>query len=61
MIRSYGDNRTGRFARGERIRQFEVFRRQAEKTVDRLDATVVLGDIARFLLQQCGGREKGYL
>ena len=34
--------------RGERIRQFESFRRQAEKTLDRLDASVVLGDIARF-------------
>jgi proteic killer suppression protein len=48
MIRSYGDNRTARFARGERVRQFEAFRRQAEKTLDRLDAATVLGDIARF-------------
>jgi proteic killer suppression protein len=48
MIRSFGDNRTARFARGERIRQFESFRRQAERTVDRLDAALVLGDIARF-------------
>jgi toxin HigB-1 len=48
MIRSYGDNRTARFAHGARIRQFEALRRQAEKTLDRLDAAVVLGDIARF-------------
>lgn len=48
MIRSYGDNRTARFARGERIRQFEAFCRQAEKTLDRLDAAVILGDIVRF-------------
>ena len=42
------NNRTARFANGGRIRQFEAFRRQAEKTLDRLDAAVVLGDIARF-------------
>jgi proteic killer suppression protein len=48
MIRSYGDTRTARFAHGERIRQFEAFRRQAEKTLDRLDAAIALGDIARF-------------
>ncbi len=48
MIRSYGDKRTARFASGERVRQFEAFRRQAEKTLDRLDAATVLGDIALF-------------
>jgi toxin HigB-1 len=48
MIRSYGDARTARFARGERVRQFESFRRQAEKTLDRLEAATVLGDVARF-------------
>lgn len=48
MIRSYGDTRTARFARGDRIRQFEPFRRQAEMRLDRLDAATVLGDLARF-------------
>ena len=48
MIRSYGDNRTARFARGERVRQFEPLRRQAEKTLDRLDAATGIGDVARF-------------
>ena len=48
MIRSYGDTRTARFARGERVRQFEPFRRQAETRLDRLDAATVLGDIAKF-------------
>ncbi len=48
MIRSYGDSRTAHFARGERVGQFEAFRRQAEKTPDRLDATILLGDIAKF-------------
>ena len=48
MIRSYGDSRTARFARGERVAQFAAFRRQVEKTLDRLEAAVVLGDIAKF-------------
>ena len=48
MIRGYGDSRTARFARGERVRQFELFRRQAEKTLDRLDAATVPGDVAGF-------------
>jgi toxin HigB-1 len=48
MIRSYGDSGTARFARGERVRQFKPFRRQAEIRLDRLDAASVLGDIAKF-------------
>lgn len=48
MIRSYSDRRTARFARGERVKEFEAFRRQAEKALDRLDAAAVLGDVARF-------------
>jgi proteic killer suppression protein len=48
MIRSYGDTRTARFARGERVRQFAAFCRQAETRLDRLDAASVLGDVAKF-------------
>ncbi len=48
MIRSYGETRTARFARGERVKQFEPFRRQAETRLDRLDAATMLGDIAKF-------------
>ncbi len=48
MIRGYGDGRTERFAKGERVKQFEPFRRQAEGTPDRLDAATSLGDIANF-------------
>jgi proteic killer suppression protein len=33
---------------GERVKLLEAFRRQAEKTLDRLDAAVILGDVARF-------------
>jgi len=48
MILSYRDARTARFAAGERVKQFESFRRQAEKVLDRLDAAISLADIARF-------------
>ena len=48
MIRSYGDDRTEKFAKGQRIKSFESFRRQAEKTLDRLDAAMGLRDIANF-------------
>ena len=48
MIRGYGDRATERFVRGERVRQFESFRRQAEKTLDRLDMAVSLKDVANF-------------
>jgi proteic killer suppression protein len=48
MILGYGDNRTERFAAGERVKQFEPFRRQAEKTLDRLDPAISVGDIANF-------------
>ena len=48
MIRSYGDHRTEKFAKGQRVKQFEPFRRQAEKTLDRLDAATGLSDVANF-------------
>jgi toxin HigB-1 len=48
MIRGYGNNRTAKFARGQRVKPFESFRRQAEKVLDRLEAAAHLGDIANF-------------
>jgi proteic killer suppression protein len=48
MIRSFGDRRTRRFALGARTKQFEAFRRQAEKTLDRLEAATSLRDVANF-------------
>jgi len=48
MIRSFGDSRTERFAKGRRVKTFEPIRRQAEKTLDRLDAASGLTDIANF-------------
>jgi proteic killer suppression protein len=46
MIRSYRDPSTERFAAGERIRQWESFREQAEKRLRILDAATSLADLA---------------
>ena len=48
MIQSYGDSRTKKFSRGERVKQFDSFRRQAERALDRLEAANGLADIANF-------------
>jgi plasmid maintenance system killer protein len=48
MIQSYGDAETRRFARGAQTRKFEAFRRQLEKTLDRLDAAAGLRDMVNF-------------
>jgi len=64
MIRSYGDSRTRKFAKGQRIKQFEPFRRAAEKVLDRLDAATTLQDVANFpghrLKKLKGGRAGTY-
>jgi toxin HigB-1 len=44
MIKSYGDKDTERLASGGKIRQWEPFRRQAEKRLRILDAATSLGD-----------------
>jgi proteic killer suppression protein len=46
MIRSYRGKDTERLAAGERVRQWEPFRRQAEKRLRILDAATSLGDLA---------------
>ncbi len=45
MIQSYRDKRTREFAEGKRVREFEAFRRQAEKRLDILDAATSLADL----------------
>ena len=45
MIVSYRDNKTERFARGEFIKQFSAFARQAEVRLDRLEAATSLKDL----------------
>jgi proteic killer suppression protein len=46
MIRSYRDKETERFADGESVRQWEPFRRQAEKRLRILDSAGSLSDLA---------------
>jgi proteic killer suppression protein len=46
MILSYRDKRTQRFAKGEHVREFSGFQRQAEVRLDRLEAATSLKDLA---------------
>lgn len=46
MIVSYRDKRTERFAKGEVVKEFSGFARQAETRLDRLEAAATLQDIA---------------
>jgi len=46
MIVGYRDKKTGRFANGERVKEFTGFARQAEERLDRLDAATGLKDLA---------------
>jgi len=46
MIISYGDSNTERFAKGERVKEFSGFARQAEIRLDRLEAATSLKDLA---------------
>ncbi|MBV8842421.1 MAG: type II toxin-antitoxin system RelE/ParE family toxin [Bryobacterales bacterium] len=62
MIRSYGDKDTERLAAGEKVRQWEPFRRQAEKRLRILDAATSLGDLAALnsnRLEVLKGNRKG--
>ena len=62
MIRSYRDRETERFAAGEKVRQWEAFRRQAEKRLRILAAASSLGDLAALnsnRLEALTGDRKG--
>jgi toxin HigB-1 len=48
MIKSYRDKRTQQFAEGERVRQFEGFKRQAEKRLDILEAAPNLQSLGKL-------------
>jgi toxin HigB-1 len=48
MIISFRDNRTARFSRGEFVKEFSGFARQAEVRLDRLDAATSLDDLLAF-------------
>jgi toxin HigB-1 len=62
MIRSFRNRETERFAAGDKIRQWEQFRRQAEKRLRILDAATSLGDLAALnsnRLEVLKGNRKG--
>ena len=62
MVRCYRSRETERFAAGEKIRQWEPFRRQAEKRLRILDAATSLGDLAALnsnRLEALKGNRKG--
>jgi len=41
----YGDKRTERFAAGERVKEFQAFKEQAERRLDVLEAAVSRDDL----------------
>ena len=62
MVRSYRDGETERLAAGQRVRQWESFRRQAEKRLRILDAAQSLRDLAALnsnRLEALKGDRKG--
>ncbi len=62
MILSYRDKRTRDFAEGKRVREFEVFRSQAEKRLDILEAATSLADLRALpsnALEALRGERKG--
>lgn len=62
MIQSYRDKRTKEFAEGKRVKEFEGFRRQAEKRLDILDAVTSLADLQALpsnALEAMKGDRKG--
>ena len=64
MILTYRDARTERFARGERVKAFEPFRKQAENRLERLDAALNVADLAALpgnKLEKLAGNRKGQM
>jgi len=58
----YGDKLTERFAKGERVRQFQGFKEQAERRLDLLEAAVTIDDLKRLPsnhFEALGGDRKG--
>jgi proteic killer suppression protein len=62
VIVSYRDRRTERFARGDAVKEFTGFARQAEVRLDRLDAATSLRDLGALpgnRLEALKGNRKG--
>lgn len=62
MIKSYRGKRTHRFAQGQRVREFEPFRHQAEKRLEILEAAPSLQSLRALRsnrLEALSGDRKG--
>ena len=62
MIKSYRNKKTKEFADGLNVKNFQGFKRQAEKRLEILDAARSLGDLAALpsnRLETLGGDRKG--
>jgi toxin HigB-1 len=62
MIVSYRDRKTERFAKGDRVKEFSGFSRQAERRLDRLEAATSLKDLAAIpgnQLETLDGNRRG--
>src|SRR5690348_5106778 len=58
----YGDKRTERFAAGERVKEFQAFKAQAERRLDILEAVVSKHDLMRLpstRFEALGGDRQG--
>ena len=62
MIKSFPDKRTKALAEGQFVRDFQGFRRQAEKRLEILDAAETLGDLTALpsnKLEALSGNREG--
>jgi len=58
----YRDKRTERFAAGERVKEFQAFKEQAERRLDLLETAVTRSDLMRLpsnRFEALGGDRKG--
>ena len=58
----FRDKQTERFAQGERIKQFQAFKEQAERRLDLLEAAMSVDDLKKLpsnRLEALGGSRKG--
>jgi proteic killer suppression protein len=58
----YRDKRTARFADGERVKEFQAFREQAERRLDILETALSRNDLMRLpssRFEALGGGRKG--
>ena len=58
----YRDKRTARFAEGERVKEFQAFKAQAERRLDILEAAASRNDVMKLpsnRFEALGGNRKG--